>query len=184
MEYVQELLKIIIPSILMLLLAWLLLKTFFENQNKQVKNDTKLKIDELKLQIKQEDKKVITPIRLQAYERIILLLERISPQSLIFRVSKPAQNARMLQSAMLDGIRNEYEHNLSQQLYISADVWELVKQAKEETIMLINEASSKVKPDASSAEFSQKVFEAVAQKAALPTDKAIKALKADIQKLF
>ena len=184
MEFIQELLKIVIPSLLMLVLAWLLLRTFFENQNRQIKNDTKLRIDELRMQIKQEDKKVITPIRLQAYERVILLLERISPQSLIFRVSKPSQNARLLQSAMLEAIRNEYEHNLSQQLYISADVWELVKQAKEETIMLLNEAAAKVKPDASAAEFSQKVFESVANKATLPTDKAIKMLKTDIQKLF
>lgn len=184
MEYFQEILKIILPSILMVIMAWLLLKTFFENQNKQIKNDTKLRVDELKMQLKQEDKKLITPIRLQAYERIILLLERISPQSLIFRVNRPGQNVVMLQSALLQGIRDEYEHNQSQQLYIGTDVWEMVKQAKEETITLINEASSKVKPDAVSAELSQKIFEEMARRKQMPTEKAILALKKDIQRLF
>ena len=88
MSETLEILKYILPSIVVLLTAWLLLKSFLNSQEEIQKRDLKIKIDELNLQLKQEDKKYVTPIRLQAFERVVLFLERISPQSMIFRVQK------------------------------------------------------------------------------------------------
>lgn len=181
---ILEILKYTIPGLIVLLTAYLLLKTFFENYNTHESKDLKLKIDEIRLQLKHEDRRVITPIRLQAYERVILFCERISPQSLIFRVKKPGQTNVQLQTELLRTIRDEAEHNLSQQLYINKDTWKIVKQSKEETIKIVNQASTKVDPKGDSSELSKAIFELLAELGNPPTDKAIEQMKTDVQKFF
>jgi len=184
MHETLEILKYILPSLVVLLTAWLLLKSFLNTQEEIQKKDLQAKIEELQLQIKKEDKRHLTPIRLQAYERIVLFLERIAPQSLVFRVQKPGQKVFQLQNALLQSIRDEYEHNLSQQLYISKESWAMVKSAKEEIVQLINTAAADVKPDDSGIELSKRIFEATISNERLPTDRAIEMLKKEIHKLF
>jgi len=184
MHETLEILKYILPSLVVLLTAWLLLKSFLNTQEEIQKRDLKTKMDELKLQLKQEDKKYVTPIRLQAFERVVLFLERISPQSMIFRVQKPGQKAFQLQNNLLKTIRDEYEHNLSQQLYISKESWAMVKNAKEEIVKIINTAAAEVKPDDDSIELSRRIFEAIIGIEKLPTDRAIDMLKKEIHRLF
>ena len=184
MHDLLEILKYILPSLVVLLTAWLLLKSFLNTQEEIQKRDLKTKVEELQLKLKQEDKKYVTPIRLQAYERIVLFLERIAPQSMVFRVQKPGQKVFQLQNALLKTIRDEYEHNLSQQLYISKESWAMVKAAKEEIIKLINTAASEVKPDEESMELSRRIFEATIGEEKLPTDRAIEMLKKEIHRLF
>jgi len=179
-----EILKYILPAGIVLLTSWLLLKSFLNTQEEIRKRELKSKIEELQIKIKQEDKKYVTPIRLQAFERVILFLERISPQSLIFRVQKQGQSASQFQRSLLKTIRDEYEHNLSQQLYISKESWAMVKAAKEEVVKMINTAAAEVKPDDQSLELSRKVFELMVGTEKQSTDRAIEMLKKEIQKLF
>jgi hypothetical protein len=184
MHDLLEILKYILPSLVVLFTAWLLLKSFLNTQEEIQKRDLKTKLEELQLKLKQEDKKYVTPIRLQAYERIVLFLERIAPQSMVFRVQKPGQKVFQLQNALLKTIRDEYEHNLSQQLYISKESWAMVKAAKEEVVKMINTAASEVKPDDESLELSKRIFEATIGEEKLPTDRAIEMLKKEINRLF
>ena len=179
-----EILKYILPSLVVMATAWLLLKSFLNTQEEIQKQELKKKNEELLLKLKQEDKKYITPIRLQAYERIVLFMERISPQSLIFRVQKPGQKVFQLQNALLKSIRDEYEHNLSQQLYISKESWAMVRAAKEEVVNIINKAAADLKPDDIGLELSKNIFEATIGDSRLPTDRAIEMLKKEIHKLF
>jgi len=184
MHDLLEILKYILPSLVVLLTAWLLLKSFLNTQEEIQKRDLKTKVEELQLKLKQEDKKYVTPIRLQAYERIVLFLERIAPQSMVFRVQKPGQKVFQLQNLLLKTIRDEYEHNLSQQLYISKESWAMVKAAKEEIVKLINTAASEVKPDEEGIELSRRIFEATIGEEKLPSDRAIEMLKKEIHRLF
>ncbi len=179
-----EIAKYIIPSIVVFITAYFLLKLHLDSQEEINKQALKTQIEELRLQIKQQDKKQITPIRLQAYERMVLLLERISPQSLVFRIQKPTQKVYQLQSAMLKAIRDEYEHNLAQQLYISKESWAMLKAAKEDVVKLINTAAAEVKPDDMGIELSKKIFELSISNEKLNTERAIEMLKRDIEKLF
>ncbi len=179
-----EILKYILPSGVVLLTAWLLLKSFLNTQEEIQKRELKMKVDELQLKLKHEDKKYVTPIRLQAYERIVLFLERIAPHSMIFRVQKPGQKVYQLQNLLLKTIRDEYEHNLSQQLYISKESWAMVKASKEEMVKLINTAAAEVKPDDESIELSRRIFEATVGTEKLATDRAIDMLKKEIHRLF
>src|SRR5664279_4859418 len=106
METLSDILKITIPALIVFFTAWLVLKNM-------IKNDQDKRRQELILQ----NSRVVTPIKLQAYERIILFLERISLESLLIRVSSPEMSAVQLHSAMLSALRSEFEHNLSQQIY-------------------------------------------------------------------
>jgi len=131
-----------------------------------------------------EDHKIILPLRLQAYERIVLFLERIAPNNLIIRVNRPELNAWQLQSALIKTIREEFEYNLSQQLYISSKAWEMVNNAKEETIKMINIAASHVPETASSAELVRVIFDRM-----LETDKSavhvtLETVKNEIRQIF
>ena len=134
--------------------------------------------------IRGEEQKIILPLRLQAYERIILFLERISPNNLIMRLNKPEMSSIQLQSALIKTIREEFEYNLSQQLYISFKGWEVVKNAKEETIKLINVASGKIPETASAGELVKIIFDVALEKDRLPVDVAIDEIKKEIQKVF
>ena len=131
-----------------------------------------------------EDQKVILPLRLQAYERFVLFLERIHPSNLVMRLNSPDITAMQLQTLLVRTIREEFEYNLSQQLYISVNSWELVKNAKEETIAMINQASAKVGEGAHSSDLFKEIFETSVSKGKLPVDVAISEIKKELQRLF
>ena len=134
--------------------------------------------------INKDDQKVILPLRLQAYERFVLFLERIHPSNLLMRINSPDITALQLQSLLVRTIREEFEYNLSQQLYISDNSWELIKNAKEETIAMINQASAKVGDDSHSSDLVKEVLEISISRGKLPVDLAIEEIKKELQRLF
>ena len=119
MEAAADILKLTIPALIVFFTAWIILRNM-------IKNDQDKRRQELILQ----NSRVVTPIKLQAYERIVLFLERISFESLLVRVSTSDMSAMALHSAMLTTIRSEYEHNLSQQIYMSQQAWEVASNAR------------------------------------------------------
>lgn len=80
------------------------------------------------------------PLRLQAYERIILFIERINPENMIVRLNAPQYTAADLHSILIMEIRHEYEHNLTQQVYVSSRAWSVVKRVKDDTVNMIASA--------------------------------------------
>jgi hypothetical protein len=134
--------------------------------------------------VENQQQQIILPLRLQAYERIILFLERIAPNNLIMRINKPEMSSVQLQSALVKVIREEFEYNLSQQIYISPKSWELVKNAKEETIRLINVASGQIQETASSGELVKAILDLSLAKDKLPVNVAIDEIKTEVQKIF
>jgi hypothetical protein len=124
------------------------------------------------------------PLKLQAMERLILFLERISPNSLLVRVHRGGMAAGQLQSELVSTIRAEFEHNLSQQIYVSEQAWEEVKDAKEEMIRIINNAFSHVGANASGIQMSSQIFEQVLKMENVPTQKAVDFLKSEAKKIL
>ena len=112
-----------------------------------------------------------------------LYLERISPNSLILRTFRPGMDIKALQTAMTKSIRDEWEHNLSQQVYLSAESWNRIREAKEEMINLINGSAVKLSADADPTSLAGAIFESVA-KSKIPTDEAIEFMKNEIQERF
>ena len=173
MEEFIELLKILLPSVVVFLTVYLVIRKYFDQQTK-----TQMK------EIRAEAHKTILPLRLQAYERVVLFLERISPGSIVMRTYKPGMSAKLLQAELVRTIREEYEHNMTQQVYVSTNTWALVRNAKEEITRLINVSATHLGPDANGIELSQIIFETSAKIDKLPTDVAITYAKNEIQKLF
>lgn len=134
--------------------------------------------------VNNHDHATILPLRLQAYERFVLFLERIHPSNLIMRLNSPDLTSFQLQSLLVRAIREEFEYNLSQQLYVSGNSWELIKNAKEETIAMINQASSGLAEDASAADLVKMVFEVTISRGKLPVETAIEEIKRELQRLF
>ena len=168
-----EILKYTVPALVVFLTVFYILHSYFEDQEKKRQLKTALK-----------NRKLITPLRLQAYERVILFLERISPESLIMRISAPGMNCKQFQTEMLASIRAEFDHNLSQQLYISNEAWIQIKNARSNTVKLINIAADKITADLPYSHLSTKMLEMVMEAEKTPSSVAIEFLKKEVQKLF
>jgi hypothetical protein len=173
MEAFTDILKITIPALFVFLTAWVLLRNM-------IKNDQDKRRQELILQ----NSRIVTPIKLQAYERIVLFLERISLESLIVRVSSPDMTATQLHSAMLGAIRSEFEHNLSQQIYMSQPAWEVVRNARSNMIKIINSEAEKLPPDSSGMLLSKSLLEKIIELEKEPTRAAIDYVKAEIARMI
>lgn len=135
---------------------------------------------------KVKNSQVIFPLRLQAYERLCLLLERIDPNNLIVRLSDVAINvsAIQFQQVLLKEIREEYNHNLAQQMYMSQETWDRVKSAVFEVQSLINQSAGKVGAEASGQDLAKAVFEEIITTDAQPVEKALRLLKSEVRTLF
>lgn len=133
---------------------------------------------------KQEIDKKRIGVTLQAYERMMLFLERINPANLIPRVMTQGLNVAKLQSVLLQNIREEYEHNMSQQLFVYSKSWELIKSAKEEVISLVNNSASKVKPEDDASLLAKEILLSGYQGKNDPVEKAELSLKKDLKDIF
>lgn len=173
MEELADILKITIPALIVFFTAWILLRNM-------IKNDQDKRKQELILQ----NSRTVTPIKLQAYERIVLFLERISLESLLLRVSTPDISAQQLHSAMLNAIRSEFEHNLSQQIYMSQQAWEVVRNARSNMIKIINSEAGNLTPDATGMVFSKMLLEKIMEIEQEPTRAAIDFVKAEIGRMI
>lgn len=136
------------------------------------------------IEIKRMMVKETLPLRLQAYERMVLFLERISPGLLLLRFSDTAATVRELQLHLIETIRNEYEHNLTQQIYMSPQTWNIIKNAKEEMVRIINTAADKLNPMSSHVELGKAIFETMMRNEEFPTQRAIDLVKTEAGLLF
>jgi hypothetical protein len=174
MNSIVEILKITIPALAVFAAAYFLVKRFLDNDQKRREHE-----------LKKSSLGAITPLKIQAFERIVIFLERINPNSLVVRVNKNGMSARQLHLELVSAVKTEYEHNLSQQIYLSAGAWELVKTSKEEIIQLVNISSSKVPSDANSSELAMMILNITANIGKkLPNDVAIDYIKKEIAQIF
>lgn len=173
MEAVIEFGKILIPAALVLYAVYLTVRSFIIKE-----------IELKKLEIRTRSIETILPARLQAYERMTLFLERIAPQNLLIRLNNPGFTARDFQRVLLDEIRNEFNHNVSQQVYMSEEVWNQVRNAKEDLVLTINDAASALPAEATSIELSKKIFESIMSKQVDLIGLALSELRKEIQQTF
>lgn len=118
------------------------------------------------------------PIRLQAYERMALFLERITPTKLLIRVSPTSSNKESYESLLIANIEQEFEHNLSQQIYISDECWNIITAAKNATIQLIRKASLLEKTDTANKLREVLLTEMMEKRA--PSDAALSFIKKEV----
>lgn len=137
-----------------------------------------------KWDIRYKTVEITLPLRLQAYERMCLFLERISPNNLLLRLVPSAMNALDLQQILLNDIREEYNHNVAQQIYISSNAWNHINNAMNEIVADINNASTELTAESSASDLAKKIFANVIQKEVQPATHALKILKEEIREIF
>ncbi|MGC9343969.1 MAG: hypothetical protein ACP5E3_14800 [Bacteroidales bacterium] len=168
-----EILKYTLPAIVVFLTSFFILKLYLKNEEKKRK---------FELSMNQKDS--ILPLRLQAFERLILYLERISPDSLVMRFKNTRLSVVELQNELVNAVRTEFEHNLAQQTYVSIQAWEMIKAARGDTIKLINESAAELKAKDPGLNLSKRILEKAMELQKAPNYAAIQYLKKEVNDLF
>ncbi|MBL4939159.1 MAG: hypothetical protein JKY16_02585 [Lutibacter sp.] len=173
MEFIKiiDLLSFTIPAIVVGIIAYY----FFLNHTKAEENKMKLRL----LKEKQKDS---LPIKLQAYERLTLFIERINPSKLLLRVSSINNDKNAYVQSLIRTIEQEFEHNLTQQIYISEKCWNVIITSKNATIQLINKTANE-----STSANAQELRESILQKminSTSPSTTAIAFIKDEVRNLL
>ncbi len=143
-----EILKYILPALVVLIATSIIVSKFLVSGTRRKE-----------LAIFKEGLDTTLRLRLQAYERLSVYAERITPRSLISRVYHTGMTVRDLQTAMISAIREEYEHNLSQQIYVSNQVWKTIAGVKEQEMAMVNQIASTLNPEASAKELHKRIMD-------------------------
>lgn len=191
MEILIELVKLIIPAAVVLYAMYLTIRAFVHKEIEQAQTQahTQVQLKEAEQALKQQElalknREQILPIRLQAYERMVLFLERISPAQIIPRLNNPEFSVGLFQHVLIQEIRNEFSHNLSQQMYMSPEAWMMIKRGMEETILLINNSTLELDEDAPGLQLAKRILENQRDHNINPTQDALDFLKEEVRQLF
>ena len=137
-----------LPSVVVGGTVFIMLKKYFDAENRK-----------RTIEFRSKNARTTLPLRLQAYERMILLLERLNFNSLLLRIKEPGMSAAALHHLLVEIIRAEFEHNLSQQIYLGHDTWVSIVNSKEDLIKKIHQSYAMVGQEASSLDLSKKIVE-------------------------
>ncbi len=173
MNLIVEILQLTIPGLIVFATAYFVLKNFLNNQ-----------LALRQLEIKQNQQNITTPLRLQAYERLSLFCERINLPSLMLRTRQEAMNAAHFKATLLLSIQQEYEYNITQQVYVSDQLWEIVKIARDDSVNTISLASELVDNHADGIELAQAIISILEKRGITAVDKALQAIKKEAAILF
>jgi len=124
------------------------------------------------------------PLRLQAYERVVLFIERINPSNMLIRLNNPDYSAAELYVLIVAELRNEYQHNVTQQIYVSTNTWAIVKRLKDETLGVVNKAIKELPESASGLELSKTILTQISQSENNPYDIGLSLIRKELEELF
>lgn len=168
-----DVLKFVLAGTLIVYIAWQMIKSEIE------------KISQSKLlDLKKASLETTLPLRLQAYERLALFIERINPSNMLVRIHVAGTTVREIQQFLISEIRTEHQHNITQQLYVSTQAWAVMNRIKEDTISMVNNTAAGLSPEASSLELSKVILTHLSGLEENPYDAGLMLLKHDMQHFF
>ncbi len=174
MELFFELLKYTVPALIVFFTAYFLLKMLL---------DERQRID--RMHLRQEAQKITLPLRLQAYERLTLLCDRVEITNSLLRIRTPGMTVSELKGMLMLAISQEFEHNTSQQLFVSETLWQIITIAKTQTLGLIAQAAEGLQPNEDAQALVEKILAlAEEQPAPSPLQRAIIAVRTEAGQLF
>ena len=135
-----------------------------------------------KFELLRENQKQALPIRLQAYERVVLLLERINPTQLLLRVAPISKSKEDYATLLTHNIQTEYEHNLTQQIYLTAETWDIILKAKNSTVQMIRKNA--IREDIVDADKLREAIMLELTEVESPSNIAISFLKEELKRVF
>ena len=168
-----EILKYCIPALCVLLATWLVMHKFYKSENEK-------RLWELKRLAQKE----ISPLRMRAYERLALLLERTEPEHLLMDLNLTEMTPLQLQAHLMHSIRQEYDHNLSQQIYVSDEVWNHIENAKSQTVAFVNSIAQQIPANSTALDYAKTLITAYHTNGETPNEIALQALKNEARGLL
>lgn len=172
-SYFLDILRTVISGLILIVAAFYLLKPYLDNLEKHPAQIINPNAADRQLSL-----------QLQAYERLLLFVDRTNPANLLPRLNDPEYLAAELHYQVLGEIRNEFQHNITQQLYVSPTAWEIVKRIKNDTVSLANSAIKVLPPHASALEFSKLILGQMAKMENNPYDVAAALIRDEARQLF
>lgn len=166
MEDLFEILKISIPAVVVSITVVVVISRYFKNEQSVRQEEHTMKGAEVAL-----------PLKFQAFERLVLLMERISLNNILLRLSSAEMSVEEFKFELMHTITQEFEHNLAQQLYVSNGVWEKVKGAKDQTLAVINNCANSLERNEPAENLVNLLIQHTANDPTPPTAEAIYSLK-------
>jgi len=176
-----------IPLIIALVACVVILAIVYimlEKQQKMMQELFKRDVRNLNIELSKERLKFFLPQRVDAYQRFVLLMDRITPGNIVLRFHNPEDPAKKVQLEILQAIRDEFNHNVAQQLFVTKEAWKMICDAKEESIRIINLAGDSLDASAMSLDLATRIMEITAEVGKMPTQIASDFLKDELQQLF
>lgn len=171
---VLEILKYTVPAIVVLIACTLIVKRF-------LMTDVKGK----QIALLKDTHDVTVRLRLQAYERLVLFIERIHPRQIVPRVYQSGMTVGDLHQSLIYNIQTEFEHNLAQQIYVTKKVWETVRGVKEQEMNMISQIAKQLDPEAPAKELHLRIVDYVMTvEAGLPTDIALQVINEEAKRVL
>ena len=161
-----EIIKITVPALIVFFTVRTLLREYF-NKEYQVKS----------LENTKDHHNTVLPLKLQAYERLSMFCERIAVPTLLFRIRQEGMSAQQLRLNLLLAIQQEYEHNITQQVYVSAQLWEIIKIARDDSVNTISIAMESIPKDSDGKALFDVAIQVIEQRGVTAVDKALQAIK-------
>lgn len=168
-----EVLKYCLPALVVLLATWIVMHKLFVNE--QQKREWELK---------RAAQKEISPIRLRAYERLALMLERTQPEHMLVDLDISGMSVQQLQQRLLQTIRLEFDHNMSQQIYVSEPVWEKIMSARAQMAAFVTAMAMQLPPDSTSLDYAKIMLTAYNTNGETANAAALHALKEEAATLL
>lgn len=173
MIIMQELLKYIVPALIVLFAVWIVLGRMLKEER-----------EKRRFELRRQDRNITNPIRLRGFERLALLLERITPEHILVNTDLNDMTMQDLQRHLLQTVRLECDHNLSQQIYVSDETWQSIILAKEETLNFINAIALQMPNGSSALQYAQTLITAYNQNGETPTQHAMQLLKNEAKNIL
>ncbi|WP_369753724.1 hypothetical protein AB3G34_05575 [Flavobacterium sp. WC2409] len=168
---ITEIIAFTLPSLITGAVAYYLFDAHFKDQQ-----------NTRRWLLQKDNQSASLPIRLQAYERMTLLMERINPSQLMVRINPISEDKNEYRNFVIAQIEQEFEHNLAQQIYISNECWSVIVTAKNATIQMIRLAAQHEKVT-NAHSLRELVISDLLQKAS-PSSTALAYLRNEVSKLW
>jgi len=124
------------------------------------------------------------PLRLQAYERIVLFMERINPQNMLVRLNAASHSAAELHSIIIAEVRSEYQHNITQQIYVTSRAWGVTKRVKDDTLNIAANALKALPENATGLDYGKAILVMLSQLENDPYEIGAELIRKDLEQLF
>lgn len=170
---IAQIIGFTIPALVVFACVWVILRMQYQREEKK-----------RRWEMQRQSLKEITQLRLRAYERLILLLERTEPEHLLLSVDMNGMTPQQLQQQLLRTVRLEFDHNLSQQIYVSDELWERIIRARDEMEAFLNQMALRLPPQSGALEYANVLLSAYRNNGVTPHQNAQMMLREEARQLM